>query len=187
MATKAEAATKEAASFLMHAGMSKARASEFPFETAPRPECGGTGRHMTRIGDHMRYRPGMRDVDVTPKQGKFQQTITIGPHAIVADEPTADGGEDAGPAPHEILLAALGACTSMTVKMYADRKGMKLDDVHVHLTREKHEDRTVLRRTVRLEGTLTPEERARLIEIAGKCPVHRTLTGKLELPVAEAQ
>jgi putative redox protein len=128
----------------------------------------------------------MREVDVSTKQGKFQQTVAIGAHSFVADEPTESGGEDAGPAPHEILLAALGTCTSMTVKMYADRKGMKLDRVHVHLAMEKYpDDRTVLKRTIRLEGTLTPEERARLLEIAQKCPVHKTLSGKIELPVAE--
>jgi putative redox protein len=130
----------------------------------------------------------MRDVDVRTKQGKFQQTIAVGPHLFVGDEPTESGGDDAGPAPHELLMAALGECTSMTVKLYADRKGMKLERVHVHLTMEKYEDnRTVLKRAVHLEGALSPEERARLLEIAGKCPVHRTLTGKIELPVSEAQ
>jgi putative redox protein len=130
----------------------------------------------------------MRDVDVRTKQGKFQQTVAIGPHAFVADEPTESGGDDAGPAPHEILLSALGACTSMTLKMYAERKGMKLDRVHVHLEMQKLEgERTVLKRTVRLEGTLSADERTRLLEIAAKCPVHKTLAGKIELPLAEAQ
>ena len=130
----------------------------------------------------------MRDVDVRTKQGKFQQTVAIGPHTFVADEPSESGGDDAGPAPHEILLAALGTCTSMTLKMYAERKGMKLERVHVHLAMDKHEgDRTVLKRTVRLEGNLSAEERARLLEIAAKCPVHKTLSGKIELPLIEAQ
>lgn len=129
----------------------------------------------------------MRDVEVTSKQ-KIQQTVSIGTHTFIADEPKESGGDDAGPAPHEILLAALGTCTSMTLRMYAERKGMKLDGVHVHLTMEKFEgNRTVLMRTVTLKGALSAEERARLLEIAGKCPVHRTLSGTLELPVAESQ
>ena len=126
----------------------------------------------------------MRDVDVTTKQGKFQQSVQTGPHALVGDEPTDVGGNDAGPAPHDFLLTALGTCTSMTIKVYADRKGWKVDKVHVHLTMEKPEGGgTILRRKITLEGDLDDEKRARLLEIAGKCPVHKTLTGKLELPI----
>jgi putative redox protein len=126
----------------------------------------------------------MRDVDVDTKQGKFQQTVKTGPHTLIGDEPTELGGDDAGPAPHDYLLTALGTCTSMTVKMYADRKGWKVDHVHVHVTLEKLEGGgTVLRRTVALRGELDDEKRTRLLEIAGKCPVHKTLTGKLELPI----
>jgi putative redox protein len=129
----------------------------------------------------------MRDVDVETKQGKFQQMVKVGPHTLTGDEPTELGGEDGGPAPHEYLLTALGTCTSMTVKMYADRKGWKVDHVHVHLTMEKLADGgTVLRRTLELRGDLDDEKRARLLEIAGKCPVHKTLSGKLELPVVAA-
>ena len=129
----------------------------------------------------------MRTVDVDTKQGKFQQTVTTGPHTLVGDESVELGGEDAGPAPHEFLLTALGTCTSMTVKMYADRKGWKLEHVHVHLTMEKPEGGgTVLRREVELRGDLDSEQRARLLDIAGKCPVHKTLTGKLDLPIVAA-
>ena len=130
----------------------------------------------------------MRDVDVKTKQGKFQQAIQTGPHASTGDEPVELGGDDAGPAPHELLLAALGTCTSMTVKMYADRKGWKVDLVHVHLTMVKLEGGGIsLRRTIDLRGELDDEKRARLLEIAGKCPVHKTLTGTLELPIVAAQ
>ena len=125
----------------------------------------------------------MRDVDVTTKQGKFQQTILIGAHTLTGDEAKESGGEDAGPAPHELLLAALGTCTSMTVKMYADRKGWPLQRVHVHVSMEKYETGTVLKRKIELTGDLDAEQRARLLEIAGKCPVHKTLSGKIDLPI----
>src|SRR5262245_28362617 len=122
----------------------------------------------------------MRPATVETKSGKFQQSIEIGPHHLVADEPATDGGEDGGPAPHDFLLAALGACTSMTVKLYADRKGWPLERVHVELEQAKDGAGAghVIRRVILLEGPLDDEQRARLLEIAGKCPVHRTLTGE---------
>ncbi len=129
----------------------------------------------------------MADVDVETKQGKFQQSVKAGSHTLTGDEPTEVGGDDAGPTPHDFLLTALGTCTSMTVRMYAERKGWKVDQVHVHLTLEKPEGGgTVIRRTVTLRGDLDDEKRARLLEIAAKCPVHKTLTGKLDLPVVGA-
>ncbi len=129
----------------------------------------------------------MRDVDVTTKQGKFQQTVKIGPHTLVGDEPTELGGDDAGPAPHDFLLTALGTCTSMTIRVYAEKKGWKVDHVHVHLTMEKIEGGgTSIRRKIEFRGDLDDEKRARLLEIAGKCPVHKTLTGKLELHIEGA-
>ena len=98
-----------------------------------------------------------------------------------ADEPTELGGEDAGPEPHEFLLAALGACTSMTVKMYADRKGLALTNVRVELRGDKTADAFVIHRDIYLEGALSDAERARLLEIAEKCPVHKTLTGTIRI------
>ena len=123
----------------------------------------------------------MRDGNVHTASGKFQQAIDLGPHHLTSDEPQESGGDDMGPGPHDFLLAALGACTSMTVKMYAERKGWPLDKVEVHLTQEKVDGAHSMRREIRLHGVLTDEQRARLIEIAGKCPVHKTLTGKIEI------
>jgi putative redox protein len=124
----------------------------------------------------------MRDATVhTAATGKHRQEIAIGPHRLSADEPADAGGDDAGPAPHDFLLAALGACTSMTVKMYADRKGWKLRAVEVRLAQEKVDGVHVMRRSVRLDGDLSEEERARLLEIANKCPVHKTLTGEIRI------
>ena len=124
----------------------------------------------------------MRSVlSATAADGKFKQKIQIGPHTLWGDEPTELGGGDEGPGPHEYLLAALASCTSMTVKMYADRKGWPLRACVVHVEAEKQPDAFVIRRTLRLEGDLSEEERARLLEIATKCPVHKTLSGTIRI------
>ena len=125
--------------------------------------------------------------------GRYAQEIAAGPHALRADEPVEYGGDDTGPGPYDLLLAALGACTSMTVRMYAERKGWPLDRVSVTLghekihaedcaeceTREGRVDRIV--RRLALEGDLDQAQRARLFEIADKCPVHRTLTSEVSI------
>lgn len=121
-------------------------------------------------------------------EGKFTNVIYSGRHVLVGDEPEHVGGDDRGPNPYEYLLAALGTCTSMTLRLYADRKDLPLDRVSVRLrhTKVHAEDRTGAKTTGgkidRLEreifidgGDLTPEQRQRLLEIADKCPVHRTL------------
>jgi putative redox protein len=123
----------------------------------------------------------MRQVIVKGDSGKFRQSILVGSHVLHADEPTELGGEDSGPEPHEFLLAALGACTAMTLKMYAERKGMPLTDVRVELRGDRTADAFVIHRTVHLEGTLTDEQRANLLAIAEKCPVHKTLRGTIEI------
>ncbi len=86
----------------------------------------------------------MRDAIIRDGNGKLQQRIEIGPHALVADEPRESGGDDLGPAPHDYLLAALGACTSMTLKLYAERKGWPLRHVEVTLRQEKTADAHVI-------------------------------------------
>jgi len=115
-------------------------------------------------------------------EGKFRQRVQIGGHVLTADEPESNGGNDAGPAPHEFLLAGLGACTSMTVKVYADRKEWPLRSVDV--TVEGHHDETrvfTVKRTISFDGDLSHEQRVRLLEIANKCPVHKTLSGTIRI------
>jgi putative redox protein len=123
-----------------------------------------------------------RPADVRALDLKLKTEVRIGQHVLAADETKEDGGDDIGPAPHDFLLAALGACTSMTVRLYAQKKGIPLTDVHVHLVQEKGEDGTHrIHRTIELEGALDDAQQARLVEIANKCPVHRTLSGKIQI------
>ncbi len=126
--------------------------------------------------------------------GKFQQEIAIGPHRLIADEPASAGGDDTGPSPYDLLSAALGACTAMTIRMYADAKKLPLERVRVNLrhekihasdcseceTREGRVDR--IERVIELEGPLDDAARAKLLEIANKCPVHRTLHSEVVIP-----
>jgi len=131
--------------------------------------------------------------------GKFQQEILSGPHRFLADEPVKVGGLDSGPGPYDLLLAGLGACTSMTMRLYADHKKLPLERVSVQLvhsrihaedclnceTKEGMLDR--IDRNITMEGPLDAEQRKRLLEIANKCPVHRTLESEIEIRTFERQ
>jgi uncharacterized OsmC-like protein len=132
------------------------------------------------------------DVKVTSGSG-LQQDIQIGRHRLVSDEPQAFGGGDLGPSPYELLAAAIGACTSMTLRMYARAKGWPLqrvittirhDKIHARdcaecETKEGRIDR--LEREIELEGPLDDVQRKRLLEIAERCPVHRTMSSEVKL------
>ena len=108
----------------------------------------------------------------TVEGGAFLNEVSAGPHRWTADGGTDIGGADAGPAPSDLLLGALGACTTMTVKMYAVRKGWALRGMEVRLTRDPEKG---IRRVIRLDGDLDADQRKRLLEVADKCPVHKTL------------
>ena len=132
------------------------------------------------------------------RNGKFEQSVVAGKHRYLADEPTSVGGNGSGPSPYEYLLAGLGACTSMTIRLYADAKKLPLKRVAVHLTHDKIHavdcescetkegkiDR--IDREITLEGDLSTEQRAKLMEIADKCPVHRTLHSEIDVRTREA-
>ncbi|MCC2957470.1 OsmC family protein [Massilia sp. IC2-477] len=113
--------------------------------------------------------------------GKLQQVITVGRHQLLSDAPEAFGGEDSGPEPHDLLAAALAACTTLTVTMYARRKGMALDDVRVRIEHGQEAGVYAFRRHIEYVGELGLEERQRLTEIANKCPVHKTLSGSIRI------
>lgn len=127
----------------------------------------------------------MREVSVRWAQGKFAQDVTIDGHRVRADEELDQGGDNTGPGPHELLLAALGSCTAMTLKMYAERKGWPLRDAQVTLNGAHTDGRFVITRHIALTGEVDAEQRQRLIEIANKCPVHRTLAGEIEIVTTE--
>ncbi|MEN3372158.1 OsmC family protein [Dechloromonas sp. ZS-1] len=117
--------------------------------------------------------------------GRYQQSVTAGEHRLVADEPASMGGGDAGPAPFDFVMAGLGACTSMTLRMYAERKGLPLEKVEVALRHHKLDTETgsrdCIERKITLTGALTVEQRQRLLAIANKCPVHRALSQSFQL------
>jgi len=111
---------------------------------------------------------------VESKTGYAQQIETAG-HHLTADEGTAAGGTDTGPAPYGLLLASLGACTSITLRMYADRKGWQLGDIHVALRHQKSDAGDQIERDIRFGAALSEEQRTRLAEIAEKTPVTKTI------------
>jgi len=133
------------------------------------------------------------DVIVRGNATGFAQNIIAGAHQLVADEPLKAGGTDTGPGPYDLLLAALGACTSMTLAMYARRKGWPLETVTVSLnhsreyagdcrdcdTKQGLLDR--IDRKIQVRGPLTTEQKQRLLEMADKCPIHRTLTSDIDI------
>jgi putative redox protein len=146
-------------------------------------------------------KPDATDESEAPRQvvvretrnGKFQQTVTVGPHQLLADEPVAAGGDDSGLAPYDFVLAGLGACTSMTMRLYADRKALPLERTTVTLKHSKiHAEDCAeceteagmldqIERVITMEGALSSEQRQKLMEIADKCPVHRTLTSEIRI------
>ena len=138
------------------------------------------------------------DVVVRGNSRSFEQEIAVGRHNLVADEPVNAGGGDAGPDPYDYLLTSLGVCTSMTVGFYARRNKLPLEDVKVSLwhsriyandceeceTRQGMLDRIDVE--IALTGPLTSEQHAKLMEIAAKCPVHRTLTSEINIRLRAA-
>jgi putative redox protein len=148
-------------------------------------QVGGTTNDLGTIGP--------REVVVCGNAEGFTQDIALGPHQLTAEEPKDMGGEDEGPTPYDLLLAALGSCTSITVTLYAQRKSWPLQGV---ITRLRHsrihvtdcaecetEEGTINRIELDIEfvGPLSSEQRSKLLEIAKKCPVHRTLTSETNI------
>jgi putative redox protein len=140
-----------------------------------------------------------RDVCVDAGSPPYLEKISVGPHTLVGDEPADAGGADAGPNPYELLLAALGTCTSITVRMFAQRRRWPLQGVHVRLSHGKvhaedcaaceTENRMIDRIEMQISflGDLSDEQRLRLLDVANRCPVHRTLTSTIEISARAVQ
>jgi putative redox protein len=114
-------------------------------------------------------------------EGKLQHIIEIGSHRLLTDAPKAFGGEETGPEPHDLLAAALGACTALTVMMYAQRRKMDLQDIDVRIQHGQQDGAYLLKRYIHYVGNLTLQDQERLTEIANKCPVHKTLSGHIQI------
>lgn len=133
-------------------------------------------------------------------QGKFEQVMVNGRHNVIADEPVSAGGVDAGPSPYDLLLMSLGSCTSMTVHLYAARKQWPLGQVVVRLKHSKvHAEDCAdcednpkalidrIERAIEFIGPLDDEQRSRLLQIANQCPIHRTLSSRIDIKTTAVQ
>jgi putative redox protein len=115
------------------------------------------------------------------ENGTFRHEVEIREHELLADEPEENGGEDAGPSPQELLAASLASCTAITMEMYADRKGWAVGELEVNVNYEPAQrgSPTKFEMQVRMPKELPEEQREKLMQIAAKCPVHRTLEGEV--------
>lgn len=115
---------------------------------------------------------------------KYQTFITSGNHTLIADEPETLEGGDTGMNPYALLLASLGSCTSITLRMYIDRKMWAVEKITVDLELYKLNDKTLIQVKLDFEGDLVPDQIKRLLQIAEKCPIHKILTGTVEIETA---
>jgi putative redox protein len=123
----------------------------------------------------------MRKVESQFGEGPLQQKLSAGDLHFLSDAEVSKGGSGTGPSPHEYLGAALAACTSMTLKMYASRKEMNLENAIVTVEIERVDDIEKFTRDIQLIGNLNAEEKERLMEIANKCPIHKALAGQIQI------
>jgi len=125
------------------------------------------------------------NVNVTKGAGKLQHVVEAGPHKLISDAPSQYGGEDAGFTPHDLLAASLGACTALTLNMYAKRKEMDLQKVDVQVEHADKDGAYVFHRKLTFHGNLSDEQKTSLLGIADKCPIHKVLSGEIKI-VTEA-
>jgi len=121
------------------------------------------------------------DVKVTRGEGKLQHVVEVGPHKLIADAPSQYGGDDAGFTPHDLLASSLGACTALTLNMYAQRKGFDLQKVDVVVEHADKDGAYVFNRHLTFHGNLTDEQKTSLVGIADKCPIHKVLSGEIKI------
>ena len=123
----------------------------------------------------------MRKIESQFGEGPLQQKLSAGDLHFLSDAEVSKGGSGTGPSPHEYLGAALAACTSMTLKMYASRKAMSLENAIVIVDIERIDNVEKFMRDIQLIGNLSAEEKERLMEIANKCPIHKALAGQIQI------
>jgi len=152
------------------------------FEDAPSalPEAIADALRQERR-EALRERQRFREATVTGADPGFRQTISVGPHQITSDLTGGDQGKDAGPSPYDLLLAALGSCTSMTIKWVAERNRIPLRRVEVRLTQSRTAEGHLFRRSIDLYGDLSEVQRAELLAAADQSPVARTLSGRIDI------
>ena len=121
----------------------------------------------------------------TITEEKYRSSIQAGKHTFISDEPSDEGGTDLGPTPIQMLAGSLGACTAITLRMYADRKGWPLKQADVDVTINRSTPPAVITRQIRLHGPLDAEQRARLMQIADACPVHKILSAAIPVTTTE--
>lgn len=138
-------------------------------------------------------KPSVGEVLVTEENKKFLRNLYTQSHHYLADEPAVNGGSDLGPDPYELLLMSLGACTSMTLRMYANHKKLPVEGIEVRLKHDRIHARDCedcessdgyisrIERVIRYQGELSDEQHQRFMEIADKCPVHKTLKGEIQI------
>lgn len=124
----------------------------------------------------------VKSVAITKKEN-YRTQVKTDPHHFIVDEPISVGGKDLGPSPGELLASSLASCTSITVKLYADRKGWDLEEVEVEVDfeRDLKFNVTNFQKRMKFRGNLTEEQREKLYEIAGKCPIHRMLANPIQI------
>lgn len=151
---------------------------------------GGSGKsdsprttHPTNTDHFILTHPMSNTIRAHIGREHYRVEICTSSHTFIADEPERNGGGGRGFTPHELLAAALGGCTNITLRMYADRKQWPLEAVDTQVEVEHGEtfDTTHIKRTIRLTGPLSGEQRERLLQIAGRCPIHRTLAGQTDI------
>jgi len=125
------------------------------------------------------------EIKVHRGEGKLQHVVEAGWHRLLVDEPEEVGGEDSGFTPHDLLAAALGACTALTLTLYAQRKQWDLEDIDVRVEHAEQDGVFLLKRRIHYIGHLDDEQKARLTEIANKCPVHKTLSGQIRIETVQ--
>ena len=119
--------------------------------------------------------------DAEIKREHYQTTIRSAGHALIADEPASNNGTDTGMSPHSLLLSSLGRYTAFTLRMYIDRKMWVVDEIAVHLELFKTAAGTLINRKIEFKGELNQEQHARLLQIANACPIHKIITGQVEV------